>query len=82
MDETAKAAEVERLRERQNNARLTAVLGFGLMFAAYWNVAFAVGGAFTVLGSVAAYIWWGRRIRKVKGDPWDYDPDLDGPRIG
>lgn len=72
-------AELERLRGNRDNARWSAVVGFGLMFGAGFHVGFAVGGAAMVLYGAAASVYWSRRLLRLKGDPWDYDPELDGP---
>lgn len=73
------AAEAERLKGKRDSARWNAVIGFGLIFGAGFHVGFAVGGAAMALYGVAASFYWGRRLRKLKGDPWAYDPELDGP---
>lgn len=71
--------EVERLRARRDNARWSAVVGFGLLFGASFHSAFLAGGVAMILYGAGASVWWSTRLRKVQGDPWDYDPDLDGP---
>lgn len=73
-------AEVQRCTERRDNARWTAVVGFAMMFAAGFSAAFAVGGMLMLVYGIVVSIYWSRRIVKLKGDPWAYDPDLDGPR--
>jgi hypothetical protein len=70
---------VARLAQRRDNARWTAAVGFLLLFAARFSADFVIGGMLMVAYGVLASFYWSRRIRKVKGDPWDYDPDLDGP---
>lgn len=72
-------SEVERLRGRRDNARWSAVVGFAMLFAASFSVAFAAGGVLMIVYGVTASFYWSRRLRKVQGDPWAYDPDLDGP---
>jgi hypothetical protein len=72
-------AELERLKGRRDAARWNAVMGFGLMFGAGFHAGFAIGGAAMTLYGVSAAFYWGRRLRKLKGDPWAYDPELDGP---
>lgn len=73
--------EVDRLTARRDNARWSAVIGFLMLFAASWLTAFAIGGALMILYGTTASFYWSRRIRQLKGDPWAYDPDLDGPRL-
>lgn len=71
--------EEERLAGKRDNARWSAVVGFIMLFAASFSVGFAVGGVLMILYGASASIYWSRRLAKLKGDPWDYDPDLDGP---
>lgn len=72
-------AQIEALRTKRDNARWSAVMGFGLMFGVSFHAGFAIGGAAMVAYGVVASFYWGRRLRRLKGDPWAYDPDLDGP---
>lgn len=74
------ADDVERLRERRDSARWSAVVGFALLFAASFSSAFLFGGVGMILYGAAASVYWSARLRKVQGDPWDFDPDLDGPQ--
>jgi hypothetical protein len=71
--------EEERLTAKRDNARWTGVVGFAMLFAASFHVGFAIGGMLMAGYGGVASIYWGRRLRKAKGDPWAYDPDLDGP---
>jgi len=71
--------EMERLKTRRDSARWNAVVGFGLMFGASFHVGFAIGGAIMTAYGICASFYWGRRLRRLKGDPWAYDPELDGP---
>ena len=71
--------EVERLTARRDSARWSAVVGFGLLFAASFSTAFLFGGVGMIAYGVVASIYWSTRLRVAKGDPWAYDPDLDGP---
>lgn len=77
--DAAKRAEEDRLTARRDSARWTAVVGFGMMFLASFSVAFATGGVVMVLFGVGGSLYWSRRLRRLKGDPWAYDPELDGP---
>jgi hypothetical protein len=77
--EAAKRAEEDRLQARRDSARWTAVMGFLMMFLASFSVALATGGVVMVVAGTAGSIYWGRRLRRLKGDPWAYDPELDGP---
>lgn len=76
------AADVERLRERRDNARWNLVVGVLLMFLGGFSAYLAIGGAAMVLYGAAATLYWGRRHRKAKGDPWAYDPELDAHEEG
>lgn len=76
---SAQASEVERLTRRRDNARWAAVVGFGMLFAGGILYQVALGGLAMMAYGAAASVYWSRRIRRLKGDPWDYDPDLDGP---
>lgn len=71
--------EVERLTARRDSARWSAVVGFGLLFAASFSTAFLFGGVGMIAYGVVASMYWSTRLRAAKGDPWAYDPDLDGP---
>ena len=73
-------SEADRLRSRRDNARWSAVVGFVMLFAASFSAAFAAGGVLMIGYGVVASIVWGRKLRKLEGDPWAYDPDLDGPK--
>jgi hypothetical protein len=73
-------AKLERLRSRRDSARWSAVVGFGLLFAGSFNSAFLFGGVGMILYGAAASVYWSTRLRKLQGDPWDFDPDLDGPQ--
>ena len=75
----APQAELDRLTARRDSARWTAVVGFGLMMAGGIIVQLALGGALMVAYGATASMYWSRRLRKAKGDPWAYDPELDGP---
>jgi hypothetical protein len=77
--ETARRAEADRLRARRDNARWSAVVGFALLFAASFSSAFLFGGVGMIVYGVTATILWSARLRKVEGDPWAYDAELDGP---
>ncbi len=81
MDAAASRAEtVARLTAKRDNARWSAVVGFGLLFAASFSTAFVLGGVAMIGYGAAASIYWSRRLHRLKGDPWAYDPDLDGPQ--
>ena len=75
----ADPVEVERLTGKRDNARWSAVVGFVMLFAASFSVAFAVGGVLMILYGASASVFWSRRLARHKGDPWAYDPELDGP---
>lgn len=77
--DAAKRAEEDRLQAKRDSARWTAVMGFAMMFLAGFSVAFATGGVVMVLAGAIGSVYWGRRLRRLKGDPWAYDPELDGP---
>ena len=88
MDDPAPAAEggpigppddVERFTRKRDNARWAAVVGFGMLFAGGILYQIALGGLAMMAYGTVASVYWSRRIRRVKGDPWEYDPDLDGP---
>lgn len=78
-EERAKRQQADKLRTRRDNARWSAVVGFALMFGASFHSAFLFGGVAMVLYGATASVWWSVQLRKVEGDPWAYDPDLDGP---
>lgn len=80
MDDAASRDEqVARLTARRDNARWSAVLGFALLFAASFSTALLLGGIAMIAYGATASLYWSRRLHRVKGDPWAYDPDLDGP---
>lgn len=70
---------IERLTQRRDNARWSAVVGFALLFGASFSSAFLFGGVAMILYGVSASMVWSLRLRKLQGDPWAYDPELDGP---
>lgn len=70
----------QRLQKRREGALFMLVAGFGLIFMGSWSAQFAVGGAVSVLVGAAGYAYYGMRLRRLKGDPWAYDPELDGPQ--
>lgn len=76
------AAEVARMTTRRDNARWTAAVGLLMLFAGRFYTPLVLGGMLMAGYGVLASFYWSRRIRSLKGDPWAYDPDLDGPRIG
>lgn len=68
--------EKDRLRNKRDAARGTAVLGTGMMFLASFSAGMAVGGALMLLfGGVGAFVW-GRRLRALEDDPWN-DSEID-----
>lgn len=67
--------ELERLREKRDNARWYVVAGFGMLFAGSFSIYFAMGGVLMSAYGVWGYLYWSRRIKKVE-DPWD-DEDID-----
>jgi hypothetical protein len=69
----------DRLQKRREGALFMLVAGFGLIFMGSWSVQFAIGGAVSVVLGMSGYLYYGYRLRRLKGDPWAYDPDLDGP---
>ena len=75
----ADPGEADRLRSRRDNARWSAVVGFLLLFGGSFSAAFVAGGVAMIAYGAVASIVWSARLRKVQGDPWAYDPDLDGP---
>ena len=81
-EEAARRAEVERLTGKRDNARWLAVVGFAMLFAGGIAYQIALGGLLMLVYGVVVSVFWGIRLRKAKGDPWAYDPDLDGPRVG
>ena len=76
----AQQDEVDRLTARRDSARWSAVVGFALLFAGSFSSAFLFGGVAMIAYGAVASVYWSQRLKKVKGDPWDYDPDLDGPQ--
>lgn len=80
VDEAAsRDEELARLTARRDNARWSAVMGFVLLFAGSFSTALLVGGIGMIAYGATASIYWSRRLHRLKGDPWQYDPDLDGP---
>lgn len=80
MDEAASREEqVARLTAKRDNARWSAVVGFLLLFAASFSSALLIGGVGMITYGAVASLYWSRRLHRLKGDPWGYDPDLDGP---
>jgi hypothetical protein len=71
--------EEERLTTKRDNARWTGVVGFAMLFAGGLHYGIVLGGVAMAAYGAAASIYWSLRLRKLKGDPWAYDPDLDGP---
>jgi hypothetical protein len=71
--------EVDRVTARRDNARWTAVVGFAMLFGGGLHYSIVLGGVAMAAYGATASIYWGRRLRKLKGDPWAYDPELDGP---
>lgn len=76
----ADTVELERLRSRRDSARWSAVVGFALMFGASFHSSFLFGGVAMVLYGASASVYWSWRLRRLTGDPWAYDPELDGPQ--
>lgn len=72
-------AEEERLTAKRDSARWTAVVGFAMLFGGAIHYGIVLGGLLMAGYGAVASIYWSRRLRKAKGDPWAYDPDLDGP---
>jgi hypothetical protein len=73
-------AELERLTTKRDNGRWLAVVGFAMLFLGGVAYQVALGGLLMLGYGVVVSVYWGARLRKLKGDPWAYDPDLDGPR--
>lgn len=73
------ADEVSRLTAKRDNARWTAVVGFAMLFGGTLHYGIVLGGMLMAGYGAAASVYWSRRLHRVKGDPWAYDPDLDGP---
>ncbi|MEA3166090.1 MAG: hypothetical protein QOJ26_959 [Thermoplasmata archaeon] len=71
--------EEARLTTKRDNARWTGVVGFAMLFGGAIHYGIVLGGLFMAGYGAVASIYWSRRLRKVKGDPWAYDPELDGP---
>lgn len=81
MDQAASREEnIARLTAKRDNARWSAVVGFGLLFAASFSTAFVLGGVAMIGYGATASVYWSRRLLRLKGDPWQFDPDLDGPQ--
>ena len=78
-EEVAKRAETARLTSRRDNARWFAIVGVAMLFAGGLLVQIAIGGVFMVAYGVVTSMYWSWRLRRLKGDPWAYDPELDGP---
>ncbi|MFA5943645.1 MAG: hypothetical protein WC876_04170 [Candidatus Thermoplasmatota archaeon] len=72
-------AEVDQYTARRDNARWTAVVGFAMLFGGTLHYSIVLGGVLMAGYGAVASMYWSRRLHKVKGDPWAYDPDLDGP---
>jgi hypothetical protein len=72
----ANASPEERLRQRRDSAMWTMVTGVGMMFLGSFGAAFAIGGAAMTVGGGLGAFWYGRRLRRLKGDPW-HDPEID-----
>jgi hypothetical protein len=68
-----------RLQRRRDAALTSMAGGFGLLFLAGFSANLALGGVAMVLVSGPLALYWGRRLRRLRGDPWAYDPELDGP---
>jgi hypothetical protein len=77
--DAARRAEEDRLTAKRDSSRWTAVVGFCMLFLASFSVALATGGVVMVLAGVGGSLYWSRKLRRLKGDPWAYDPELDGP---
>lgn len=73
-------AEEDRLTAKRDNARWTGVVGFAMLFGGSLHYSIVLGGMLMAGYGAVASIYWSRRLRKAKGDPWAYDPDLDGPQ--
>ena len=70
---------MERLTTKRDNARWVAAVGVLMLFAGGILVQIALGGLAMMAYGAAASMYWSRRLRRLKGDPWAYDPELDGP---
>lgn len=77
--EPAPLDDAARFTRNRDGARWTAAIGFLMLFAGRFSVALAAGGLVMAAYGAAASFYWSRRLRKLKGDPWAYDPELDGP---
>ena len=77
--EAARQTELERLTARRDAARWVAGVGVLMLFAGGILYQIALGGLAMMAYGAAASVYWSRRILRLKGDPWEYDPDLDGP---
>ncbi len=71
-------SEEDRLTSRRDSGRWYAVIGFAMLFAAGFNAGFAIGGVLMIGYGVTASFYWSTKLRRLKGDPWAYDPELDG----
>ena len=80
VDDGRDRTEEDRLTAKRDNARWTGVVGFAMLFGGGLHYSIVLGGMCMAAYGAVASIYWSRRLRKVKGDPWAYDPDLDGPR--
>ncbi|HET6399180.1 MAG TPA: hypothetical protein VFH47_06470 [Candidatus Thermoplasmatota archaeon] len=69
-------AEERRLRGRRDAGVWSIVVGAAMMFLGGVSASFAVGGAMMCIGGAATAGYWGWRLRKVRGDPWQ-DPEID-----
>lgn len=72
-------AELARLEGKRDRARWTAGVGVLMLFAGSILYQIALGGLAMMAYGASMSIYWSQRIRKLKGDPWAFDPDLDGP---
>ena len=59
-----RAQKIERLTQRRDNARWSAVVGFALLFGASFSSAFLFGGVGMIVYGVAASMVWSLRLRK------------------
>ena len=71
--------ELARIHRRRKSSLGVAALGLGLIFlgSLIWQLALA--GVVLVVAGLLGAAYWSFRLRKIKGTPWDYDPELDGP---
>lgn len=77
--EAARDGRIRHLQRRRDGSLAAVGGGIGLMFLGSWNSSLALGGAAMVVVGAPLTLFWGWRLRKMKGDPWAYDPELDGP---